>query len=235
MSLLIDFIIIIAFVIALITGWRRGLVRSLMHLVSLAGAVVATWLAFEPVSQFLYDKFFFGRVTDYIQSVFTRDVGSTGKSIADLFAEMPEFFSKFLSRFSSVESATDFYKNNAGATSEDLSRFMAQPIASAIAKAITVVVVFFVVYLLIRLLTMLLDRVVRIPILNGLNHGLGLFLGAVIGIAVAWVLAIAINAAVPRLASLYPGVFKANTMENTIIAKRLYEFNLLKIFDLFKF
>ena len=235
MSFFIDILLVAVFVIAVITGWRRGLVRSLMHLISLAGAVVITWLTFNPVAQFISDKFMTGRVADYINGIFQHDVGSTGKSLSDLFAEMPEFFSNFINRFSSTPEATSFYEKNANATSDQLSRFMAEPIATTISKVIAIVVIFFLSYLVLKLLTRLLDRVVKIPILNGLNHGLGLFLGAAIGIALAWVLAIAFNAAAPKLAALYPNVFKENTMETTIIAKNLYEFNLFKIIDLFKF
>ena len=235
MSILLDAIIVVVFVIALISGWKRGFVRSFMRIISLIGAIIVTKIFYSDISAILYDKIVFGKVSDYIRSIFDRNVGSTGKSISDLFNEMPAFFSNFLNRFSNQSNAEKFIEENPQATPSDLSDFLAKPIATTISNVIAIVLLFFVSYIAFKLLTLLLDRVVKLPLLNGLNHGLGIALGAVTGIAIIWVLSIIIHALIPQLISLYPDAFKETTFENTLIVKNLYSFNLFKILDLFKF
>ena len=83
-------------------------------------------------------------------------------------------------------------------------------------------------------MTLLLDKAVKLPLLNSVNKMLGIILGALLGIFFAWVLAIAFEALLPKLAMLFPKVFKESTAETTIIMRFLYNFNLLKVIDMFK-
>ena len=235
MSIVLDLIVVAVFVFAVISCWRRGFVRSFMRVVSLIGAIIVTKLLYAPVSDILYEKFFFGRVSDYIRSIFEKDVGSTGKSVSDLFRELPEFFTNFLNRFSTQEETERFFENNPGSTAADLSDHMAEPIARTVSNVAAIVLVFILSYIAFKLVTLLIDRVVRLPLLNGLNHGLGIALGVILGLAFAWVISIVLHALVPMLASLYPKAFNENTFENTLIVKKLYDFNLFKVLDLFKF
>ena len=235
MSFFIDVIIIAVFVIAMIIGWKKGFVSAIMRIVSTVGAIVITWLLYNPVADFLYNKIILGGVTNYIGGVFDHDVASTGKSLTDLFAELPEFFTSFIERFSTRESATAYFAENAQATASDLNGFMAKPIAQTISKVIAIILLFIVLFIVLKLLTMLLKRVVKLPLLNGVNHVLGLILGAVAGLAVAWLLAVAFHAAIPSLASLYPKTFSETTFSDTLITSKLYDINPIKLFELFKF
>ena len=235
MSFFVDLIVIAVFVIALIAGWRKGFVRAIMRVVSLVGAVLTTWFLYKPVADFLYNKIFLSSISNYIQRAFDRDVAATGKSLSQLFAELPEFFTNFLNRFSTAEKASEFFAGNSDATSGALSKFMAQPIAQTVSKVTAIIVLFFAAYFILMLLTRLLDKVVKLPLLNGVNKALGIALGALVGLAIAWVLAIAFHALLPQLNSLYPEAFKENTFENTLIVRNLYNFNLFTVIDLFKF
>ena len=235
MSFFIDLLIVAVFVIAMISGWRRGFVRSFMRIVSLIGALIATGLLYSPVADFLYDKFFLGQVSGFIRSSFEREIGVTGKSLTDLFTELPRLFTDFLNRFSDQATAEKYFESNSSATPADLSEFMAQPIARTISKVAAIILIFFAVYFALKLLTLLLDKLVSLPLLNGLNSALGIILGAVLGLAIAWILAIAIHALTPQLISLFPKVFKENTFEHTLITKALYNFNLFKVLEIFKF
>ena len=235
MSIVLDLILLAIFVIAVISCWRRGFVRSLMRFVSLIGAIIITRIFYPVVSGFLHDNLFFGKISGYIRSVFERDVGSTGKSVSDLFSELPEFFVKFLNRFSTQQNAEGFYNHNPNATPTQLSDYMAEPISRTISNVVAIVGLFLVSYILLKLLTLLIDRLVSIPLLNGLNHGLGIVFGVVLGIALVWVASILFHALVPKLASLFPKVFNDRTFDNTLIAKNMYSFNLFKALGLFKF
>lgn len=234
MSFFIDLIIIVIFLVALIIGWKKGFVSAVMRIVSTVGAVVIAWLAYNPVSEFLYDKIFLGGVTNYIRSVFDRDIASTNASLSNLFSELPEFFTNFLNRFSTKEKAVQYFSENAQATSNDLTSFMARPIAQTISKVVAIIALFFISLIVLKLLSKLIENVVKLPLLNSVNHILGLVLGAAVGFAIVWVVAIAFHAALPQLASLYPKVFKDSTFADTLITSKLYEFNPIKLFDIFK-
>lgn len=234
MSFFIDLILVAVILISVIVGWKKGFVKSFMGLISFSASLILTWIFYKPAAKFLYDRFFLGTVSGYIENVFEKELGGSGQSLADLFAELPDIFTNFLNRFSSTNEATAFFTENTDATSAELSRFLAEPIADTISGVVSFVVLFIVIFIAIKLATLLLDKVVKLPLLNSVNKLLGIILGALLGIFFAWVLAIAFEALLPKLAMLFPKLFKESTADTTIIMRFLYNFNLFKIIDMFK-
>ncbi|MBQ3100474.1 MAG: CvpA family protein [Clostridia bacterium] len=234
MSFLVDIILVAVILITVISGWKKGFIRTFMGLVSFAASIIVTWLLYNPVAKFIYDKILLGTVSDYIENVFETELGGSGASLERLFAELPDSFTNFLNRFSTTDNAAAFYSENTGATSSQLSRFMAEPIAETLSKVIAFIGLFIVIYIILKLLTKLLDNIVKLPLLNGVNKFLGLVLGAFLGLFIAWVLAIAFNALLPQLSSLFPKIFKPNTVDTTIIMRFFYNFNLFALLDMFK-
>ncbi len=234
MSFLVDIILVAVILIAVISGWKKGFIRTFMGLISFAASIVLTWLLYNPVSKFIYDKFLLGGISRYIENAFEAELGGSGASLGELFAELPDVFTNFLNRFSNTNDAVTFYSENANATSAQLSRFMAEPIADSLSKIIAFVGLFIIIYIVLKLLTKLLDKIVKLPLLNGVNKFLGIVLGAVLGLFTAWVLAIAFEALLPQLSSLFPKLFKENTADTTIIMRFLYNFNPFALLNMFK-
>lgn len=227
-------ILVAVILITVISGWKKGFIRTFMGLVSFAASLIVTWLLYNPVAKFIYDKFLFGTVSGYIDNVFEAELGGSGASLERLFAELPDSFTNFLNRFSTTDEAAAFYSENTGATSSQLSRFMAEPIAESLSKIIAFIGLFIIIYIILKLLTKLLDNIVKLPLLNGVNKFLGFVLGVLLGLFIAWILAIAFNALLPQLSSLFPNLFKPNTADTTIIMRFLYNFNLFALLDMFK-
>lgn len=234
MSFLIDIILVAIIFIAAISGWKKGFIRSFMRLISFVASIVLTWLFYNQVAKFLYNKFLIGGVSRYIENAFEAELGGSGKSLSELFSELPDIFTNFLERFSTTNDATAFYSENANATSTQLSRFMAEPIADTLSKVIAFIGLFLIIYIVLKLVTKLLDGIVKLPLLNGVNKLLGIILGTLLGLFIAWLLAIAFDALIPQLSSLFPKVFKENTVDTTIIMRFLYNFNPFSLLDMFK-
>ena len=234
MSFLVDIILVAVILISVISGWKKGFIRAFMGLISFTASLIATWLLYNPVSKIIYDKFLLGSISGYIENVFEAELGGSGASLDQLFAELPDAFINFINRFSNTGDATAFYSENANATASQLSRFMAEPIAETLSKIIAFIGLFIVIYIILKLLTKLLDKIVKLPLLNGVNKFLGVILGALLGIFTAWVLAIAFNSLLPTLSGLFPKLFKESTADTTIIMRFLYNFNLFALLDMFK-
>lgn len=205
-----------------------------MGLISFAASLILTWLLYNPVAKFLYDKFLLSGISGYIESAFEAEIGGGGASLGELFAELPDAFTNFINRFSSTNDAEAFFSENANATATELSRFMAEPIADSLSRIVAFIGLFIIIYIVLKLLTKLLDGIVKLPLLNGVNKFFGIVLGALLGLFTAWVLAIAFEALLPQLSSLFPKLFKENTADTTIIMRFLYNFNPFALLNMFK-
>ena len=100
MSFFIDLILVAVILISVIVGGKKGFIKSFMGIISFSASLILTWIFYKQVAAFLYDRFFLGTVSGYIENAFLKELGGSGQSLADLFAELPDIFTNFLNRFS---------------------------------------------------------------------------------------------------------------------------------------
>lgn len=102
-----------------------------------------------------------------------------------------------------------------------------------IEKVIVFVIALLAVVFIIQIITPVINKIFKLPVLHFTNKVLGIVLGLVIGLALVWMWACILGVVIPMLSGLFPEVFPANTIENTVILSKLTQYNPLGLFNIF--
>ena len=201
-ALIIDLALAAVLAVFALLGARKGLIRSLMALVSvvvaLIGATLLTAMFVEPVTDLVYPK-----VEERVLEQFERDIPSDALA-ADLSAGglLPDELSEALGealdtlkRFGVSDDAIDGVTKSVTDSAVSAAERAAYLLVKTIVQAALFLAFFLALMLLLRLLTHGLDRLFSLPVLAQLN-GLG---GAVLSLMEGALLIFLIVFLAPRL------------------------------------
>ena len=177
-ALIIDLVLAAVLAVFALLGARKGLIRSLMALVSvvvaLIGATLLTAMFVEPVTDLVYPK-----VEERVLEQFERDIPSDALAaedgdlsaggllpdeLSDLLAEALDTLKRFGVSDDAIDGVTKSVTDSAVSAAERAAYLLVKTIVQA--------ALFLALMLLLRLLTHGLDRLFSLPVLAQLN-GLG--------------------------------------------------------------
>ena len=238
MSLIIDLILILVFIMSIISGYRKGFVRSVMNIVAFTAAFLCGWL-FTPALGTYYKEHIVldgiaGKVSEAINSVVNSGIGSLG--LDTLMAEKPDAFTDIISRFNvNIYDVEKYYSARSDLLPETaankVSEFIADPIAAAASNILAFVTIFFAVIIVLKIATFILDLIFKLPVLNAANRVFGLLLGIVCGFLYVSVL-IKIYAAVsPVIGSVFPEIYVRGISGSSMLVNLLKDFNIFNKLD----
>ena len=230
-------IIVLVFLLFMIRGYRRGLIKSLASVISLAASVVLVSFVTPYVSQFLQEQTpVYTYVMEKCQESFTVSMDETEekketektesqmqkRAIEEL--PIPDMLQNLL-----IQNNTEkIYRELAVNSFNDyVPKFMANLIMNIISFVLTWVIVASFIWLAV----MTLDVIANLPVIHGINQILGLVLGAVQALALVWIAFLVITifsgTAIGKLlmemieksfllGKLYDGNVFLNFLQNTI-------------------
>ena len=224
MSLAIDAIILLSAVIIIWRGAGRGLVKSVMGLVTSVVSFIVAY-AYTPVlADIVRDK--------YLSEPITNGIFETLKSLAfdtntDLYnldrlaVDMPEPFTSITEK---IKGITGCGENTVRAFAEEI----AKPTSQIIANCASFIVIFLAAFIVLSLLTAVLNLIFKLPVLSQANSVLGMAFGAVEAVLFAFVLATVLASLVSSLGSIDPSLFGKDVVEDTRICRYLIAHNPIK-------
>jgi len=181
-ALIIDLVLAAVLALFALLGARKGLIRSLMALVSvvvaLIGATLLTAMFVEPVTDLVYP-----RVEEKVLAQFERDIPSDALAaedgdlsaggllpdeLSDLLAEALDTLKRFGVSDDAIDGVTKSVTDSAVSAAERAAYLLVKTIV----QAALFLAFFLALMLLLRLLTHGLDRLFSLPVLAQLN-GLG--------------------------------------------------------------
>ena len=181
MSLAIDAIILLSAVIIIWRGAGRGLVKSVMGLVTSVVSFIVAY-AYTPVlADIVRDK--------YLSEPITNGIFETLKSLAfdtntDLYnldrlaVDMPEPFTSILERYNvNITTFTEKIKGITGCGENTVRAFaeeIAKPTSQIIANCASFIVIFLAAFIVLSLLTAVLNLIFKLPVLSQANSVLGI-------------------------------------------------------------
>ena len=231
MNYIADILIVALFCICLISGWRKGFVRTVMDLITLGAAGVGAYLLYPYPSVYMYDNIFLPKISSIIEESILS--GGAGQTLAQLFNSKPAFFADTINKYSSLPEVESFYNSNRDLTLGDISRFTADPIARTLSNVLGFILMFVLLIIAIKLAAFLVDKVCRLPVLRGANTLLGIISGALLGFTAAWLAASVIAGLVPTLRASFPELVSRTVIEDSFVLKWLYHFNPVKFIQSF--
>ncbi len=230
-------IIVLVFLLFMIRGYRRGLIKSLASVISLAASVVLVSFVTPYVSQFLQEQTpVYTYVMEKCQESFTvsmdeteekKETEKTGSQMQKRAIEelpIPDMLQNLLIQNNTEKIYRELAVNN---FNDYVPKFMANLIMNIISFVLTWVIVASFIWLAV----MTLDVIANLPVIHGINQILGLGLGAVQALALVWIAFLVITifsgTAIGKLlmemieksfllGKLYDGNVFLNFLQNTI-------------------
>lgn len=200
-----DIILIAITVLFAAVGWRKGLMKSIVGIVSLVLSFILAIMLSPAVADFLI---LIG-TKERIYEKILMTIGGSGE--AEWISTLPEFMR------SAVEAGQNDAATRAASTISDMT-----------VNIIAFVLVLIVARILIWIAAKILDLISKLPVLNFFNRTLGMILGAAEGILIVFIILAIISAVMPMREN--PDV--AQTIENSQIVKYMYECNpITKLLD----
>lgn len=227
MGIIIDLILLAVLAVSAIIGKIRGLIRSVMRLVTFVASVLVGILFTPAVSSWLFEHFkgfFSGQIYSFLSNQMQN------KNPADFFAALPENVTSIANRFGiSASDLADKFNAEALEHSADhaihtVSEYMADPVAALSSKVVAFLFLFLVTFVACTVIAHLLNLVAKLPVLHTANALGGLLIGAVFGLAWVWILCVALNLLSPVLAVSYPEVFSAEVIHESMIFKFIEQY-----------
>ena len=236
MGIIIDIVLVAVLVLSVWSGYRRGLVRSVMGMLSFLTAALCGYSFYKPLSDFYNEKFMLSTISDKIYNSI-RSIIVPGIESLDLYGlinEKPPVFFDIIDRFrGDMSSVEAMYYTQADRAEPDIIRnissFVAQPTASGLSNILAFLTIFVAALIIMCILTALVDTIFKLPVLNTLNRLSGTVLGVVIGCGYVWLLCAVINASLPLLSSMLPAVFDENTYQTSLLLKFMLDNNLINV------
>lgn len=235
MSILIDLILVVIISMSIFSGYRKGLIRSVMNLVTFIAAFVSAWLFYPVLGNYYKDNIFLSKITQIVQDAFSALIhnGIDTIDLETLFNDKPQAFTDIISRFSANGLNIENYyseqiEQGARNITENISSYIADPIAVTLSNILAFITIFFAVVIILKIFTFLLDIIFKLPVLNTLNRALGLGLGAICGLLYVLVISTILKAISPALEVLLPDIYNSSMISNSIIIGLSDRFNVIE-------
>lgn len=213
-------IVIVIFLLFMIRGYRRGLIKSLASLLSLAASVILVSFVTPYVSQFLQEQTpVYTYVMERCQESFTvsdkkeeTTQAAQEEAVKDL--PVPELIKNLLIRNNTEKT----YKELAADSFRDyVPKFMANLIMNMIAFVLTWIIVASFIWLAV----MTLDVIANLPVIHGVNQLLGLLLGLVQALMIVWIAFLVITI----LGNTEIGKQLLYMIQKSMLLSKLYDLN----------
>ncbi len=236
MSILFDLILIVTAAFCIISGVRRGFVRSVINIVTLVAAVICAYMFMPAVSAYLHEQFIEASISAPIEEELSTMAGGDESGLAQLFADSPAALSELVGRYNTeladlVAYYEDAVMEGAQEMFTSLSRYISDAAAKTVSDVSAFLIIFLAVVLVLKIAGWLLDLVFKLPVLSTLNRTLGLVFGLICAFLYMSVLSVVIVNAIPALTSVYPEQFASASVENTLVLKWIYEYNVFTFFQ----
>ncbi len=237
MSLILDIILIAIILIEVISGIRRGFIKTVMSLVSILIALGCGYAFTPQLAAYYSEHIFLDKFAASIESALNKLLagGAEALDLGKLLAEKPLALFEITDRYQTdVGTVEGYYQSGVAAGGENLTESVslqiAEPLAVALANVLAFLTIFAAVILVLKLIGLLLDLIFTLPGLKFFNRLCGMLLGAACGLTYAFILAYIFTEAVPVLASIFPETVPADAASQSIVVGLLQQYNIFTLF-----
>ena len=239
MSLAIDAIILFAAIIIIWSGTCKGIIRSVMGLMTAVASVFVAYAYTPALASYLKNNFILGKISSGIYETmksFALDpnAGEKTYNLDKLVNDMPDSLKSILERYNiDVNSFIDKIRGLTSCsedTIQSIANDIADPTAQMIANTVSFIGLFVVAFIVISLLTIILDFIFKLPVLKTANMTLGFVFGVVEALVFVSILSYVLATLVTSLGSIEPTLFGRDAVDKTIVCKYLAENSFIKGF-----
>lgn len=220
----IDIAIIGIICLNLLLGWYKGLIRSVVNLVSIVLAFMGAKFYHATMAGLLDDRFdLLFKLKKTIGETFTNvnftyDESLSNAQVTDQLTDAP-YLKSFMDKFFS----SDKFEGLMEKTTEGFSASFSDWAANHLLNIIGMVVVFLGIYVAIRVAGYILAKIFDAPVLKGVNKLSGLIFGGAKGIFFAMLFVLGLVVASPFLDQ----TSLMTSLESSYLGMILYKYNII--------
>ena len=234
-SLLLDIVIVAIFVVSIIIGVRRGLVKSLVGIFGHAIALVLALIFSVQLGTYLNDNYIFKPMNDWVVNQLTSDPESEKTPISDvdldgLFDRLPSFFTETFSYLGldvdELAKQYDTFKAEGKEQAKSsIIELMVKPLSSIVSRVIAFVIIYVLALIAVRILWHLSDLIAKIPVVRTFNQAGGGLFGAVAGVILVFIFVSIAHLTSPYVLKDKPIAERKEIYNGTYIYSRVCEVN----------
>ncbi len=203
MSVIIDIIVILLIALFTFIGYKQGLVKAAIRLLSFFIAIVVALILYKPISNAIIDN---TSIDDNIKNTIIEKIKPEG-------VEQDEPIE--------IEEQTGITNKIIGETNNTIEQ-IANTFAIKLIEVCVLILIFIVIKIILRFITALADLITKLPILKQANKLGGTVYGLIRGIFIVYVILAIIYLVSPLMKNDV-----SNTINDSFITKQIYNNNIL--------
>ncbi len=222
MGIILDLLFVIIFIAAVAVGIKKGFIRSIMNIVSFAGAVLCAYYISPAISVFIKNNIIGENLSNSISNVLNSIISGGVEKITlpQIFADKPDAFVDITDRYNvTINSVEQYYNEELAETTAEtvgkVSDFISGHVADTLSAVVSFVVVFIIALLVFRLVIMIIDMISRLPVLNFTNRFLGAIFGVISGYLFVSITAVVAAELIPSLNSVWPDIINDKLLDTS--------------------
>ena len=220
MSVFLDGLILLILVLFVISGVRKGLIRSAVNFFgTLLSAYFSAILA-KVFALSIYDSFIRQSVINSVSDSLESTVGQGAiTSVSKIADNLPGFLKAIMPGIENSAQLQNVLYEGIDSVSAVVEQLVCPIITGILSVALTVVL-FALFSVLVRFISRSITRVCRVPVLLGVNRTLGGVLGMLMGVVIV-MLAVSLLSLSEEFTTSY-----RQTIGNTVLFRLFYNYNL---------
>lgn len=200
MGIVIDFTVISFILLSIFYGYKKGLVKVGIRLVSFLIAIVITFVLYKPISMMIIEN---TTIDEIIQNTLIDKIDTKDKS------------------------NNEYIENRIlGDAKSNLVTEIAKPLSYNIIYTVVMILLFVISKIILFLISSLTDILTKLPIINQFNKFGGILYGIVISFFIIYLILLLIS----FVCKYDSGNQIYNIINNTYITRLLYEYNIFNLF-----
>ncbi len=221
---MLDIFILVILLIFAVIGSKRGIIDTILTLLSSVGALILSFMVYPVVNSILKITPLYSRINEWISYKvsninFGAGIRTQGKAITDNITWLPEFISESLVK----NNNTEVYKVLGV---QNIVDYVSISITNIVVAMLALLITWFILKcVLVGSLRMLGNIVAKLPVISSLNHIGGFCIGGMKGLITFWIVALIVPCviAIPAYQDL------ETYIQASVLFKWLYENNLVLV------
>lgn len=230
MSYILDILAIIIIVGSIISGHKKGFVKTVLKLCSGIICLVLA-ISFSPtigayINENCVMPFYEKTVSEKFESIAPSE-SSEAPDISKIAEEEPNEFVLLLEKYnidvaSFKEFLSSFSEEKSEQTTELAIEYVAKPISETVSYIISFIVILIVSSILLWIIAFILDSIVKLPVFRTANKFLGIVCGLFFGVLWVCVVATVLEYALPYINACSSPLLKQMTPDKTLLFHYFY-------------
>lgn len=231
----LDLIILAIFVVSIMIGMHRGLLKSLISFAGKIAALIIALIFSAQLGGYISSHFVEKPVREWLVNQMTADPSDMDTEASEidfdqLIEDSPDFFKNICSYFGVdmnqlAQEYEEFKYSNAETATENIINYMVQPVALSISRVIAFLILFIICMIAVGLLWWLSSIFTHIPIIRHFDKAGGAIFGVLSGLLISFIVVAIIHICSPYVMKDHTLAEKDAIFNRTVVYKQFYNHN----------